>query len=240
MKILHVADLHYTLKQFDWLVAQRDQYELIIIGGDLLDLGGFLERDVQTVVVEKYFQKLVQGGQLGVISGNHDYDIQVDDEHVAEWIQKCRDYGMHVDGDDFIVDEVQIVLLPWVNGPETEKRAEEQLNRAAEVDAARRLWAFHEPPDQSPVSWNGKRYFGSKILVDWIKRWEPDLVVGGHVHNAPFYGDGDWKDRIGKTWVFNPGKQIGPVPCMIEFDLDTMTASWDSLEGKEELKLTDR
>jgi Icc-related predicted phosphoesterase len=233
MKILHVADLHYTLKQFDWLVAQRPQYELIIIGGDLLDLGGFLEREVQTVVVEKYFQKLAQGGKLGVISGNHDYDAQLKDEQIAQWIQKCRDYGMYVDGDHFMVDDIQVVLLPWVNGPETEKQAEAQLIEANTIDATKRLWAFHEPPDASPVSWNGKRHFGSKILLDWIERWKPDIVVGGHVHNAPFYGDGSWKDQIGDTWVFNPGKQIGPVPCMIAFDLDTMTASWESMEGHE-------
>ena len=39
MKMLFVADLHYALKQFDWLVANAANYDSLIIGGDLLDLG---------------------------------------------------------------------------------------------------------------------------------------------------------------------------------------------------------
>jgi Icc-related predicted phosphoesterase len=58
----------------------------------------------------------------------------------------------------------------------------------------------------------------------------PDLVLSGHIHNAPFYPDGSWIDRIGKTWVFNPGREIGPRPTSIVFDLDAMTAEWFSLE----------
>ena len=54
MKMLFVADLHYTLKQLDWLVANAGDYDLVVIGGDLLDLGSDLDFDVQIVVVERY------------------------------------------------------------------------------------------------------------------------------------------------------------------------------------------
>jgi Icc-related predicted phosphoesterase len=57
-------------------------------------------------------------------------------------------------------------------------------------------------------------------------------VFSGHIHNAPFYPDGSWIDRIGETWVFNPGRQIGPRPTSIVFDLDAMTAEWFSLESE--------
>ncbi len=43
---------------------------------------------------------------------------------------------------------------------------------------------------------------------------------------------GSWIDRLGKTWVFNPGKQIGPAPTHIALDLDAMSAEWISLEGQ--------
>ena len=39
-------------------------------------------------------------------------------------------------------------------------------------------------------------------------------------------------DRIGKTWVFNPGRQNGAFPTYIALDLDTMTAEWISAEGQ--------
>ena len=58
MKILYVADLHYSLKQFDWLVANAAPYDVVAIGGDLLDVGGLLDPDVQIVVVEKYLRRL--------------------------------------------------------------------------------------------------------------------------------------------------------------------------------------
>ena len=35
MKMLFVADLHCTLKQFDWLMANATNYDPIVIGGDL-------------------------------------------------------------------------------------------------------------------------------------------------------------------------------------------------------------
>jgi Icc-related predicted phosphoesterase len=51
MKMLFAADLHYTLKQLDWLVANAGRYDLVIIVGDLLDLGSALDFEVQIVVV---------------------------------------------------------------------------------------------------------------------------------------------------------------------------------------------
>ena len=47
---------------------------------------------------------------------------------------------------------------------------------------------------------------------DWIDEHRPDVVLTGHVHEPPFKPDGAWADRIGDTWVFNAGRQIGPVP----------------------------
>ena len=53
MKMLFVADLHYGLKQFDWLIANASAFDVVGIGGDLLDLGSSLDLDTQIVVVEK-------------------------------------------------------------------------------------------------------------------------------------------------------------------------------------------
>src|ERR1700732_1538753 len=58
MKSLCVAGLHDTVKQLDWLVANAGRYDLVIIGGDLLDLGSALDFDVQIVVVEKYLHRI--------------------------------------------------------------------------------------------------------------------------------------------------------------------------------------
>lgn len=39
MKILIVSDIHYSLKQFDWLLKVAHNFDLIVIAGDLLDVG---------------------------------------------------------------------------------------------------------------------------------------------------------------------------------------------------------
>ena len=37
--------------------------------------------------------------------------------------------------------------------------------------------------------------------------------------------------KLGETWVFNPGRQIGPHPTRILFDSEAGTALWLSLAG---------
>ena len=97
----------------------------------------------------------------------------------------------------------------------------------------------HAPPDGSPTSWAGQRHYGDAALRDWIVRYRPDLVLCGHIHQAPFRRGGCWVDRIADTWVFNAGRQIGPVPAHVVIDTAARTACWYSLAGAEQLRLDD-
>jgi predicted MPP superfamily phosphohydrolase len=74
MRLLFVADLHYSLKQFDWLLEQAGGFDVAAIGGDLLDLSSALDPDVQIAIVEKYLGLLRRKTKLLVCSGNHDGD----------------------------------------------------------------------------------------------------------------------------------------------------------------------
>ena len=66
---------------------------------------------------------------------------------------------------------------------------------------------------------------------------DPDVVLSGHIHQAPFVHGGGWSDRIGTTWLFNPGHQPGPVPTYLLIDLDAGTAQWSSATEREEIVL---
>jgi Icc-related predicted phosphoesterase len=101
------------------------------------------------------------------------------------------------------------------------------------------LWIYHWPPLGSPTSWTGRRAYGDADLAGWITTHQPDMVLCGHVHEPPFKPTGAWADRIGTTWVFNPGRQIGPVPAHIAIDLGAGTAMWRSMMGDESLRLDD-
>jgi len=239
MKLLFVADLHYALKQFDWVAANASRFDATIIGGDLLELSSYLEPDVQMIVVEKYLNRLRQQTQVIVSSGNHDTDQRNQSgEAISRWIRDVKAPQLFVDGDGVELNGTLITVCPWWDGPVTRQAVEQQLACDAARHKQKWLWIHHAPPDRSPVSWTGKLYGGDPYLVDWINQFQPDLVLSGHIHNAPFYEDGSWVDQLGKTWVFNPGKQPGAQPTFLVIDLDQMSVDWVSAEEQDNRQLT--
>jgi Icc-related predicted phosphoesterase len=242
MKLLFAADLHYTLEQFDWLVGNAGQYDLVVIGGDLLDLGSALDYDVQIVVVEKYLRRIRRHAPLLVSSGNHDGDSRnAAHESVAEWLLLSRADGLYVDGDSPVFGDLKVTACPWWDGPITRAELATLLEKEAAAERGRWIWSHHAPPAGARVCWSGKEYLGDPYLLDWIHRFKPDLVLSGHMHNAPFYPEGSWVDRIGETWVFNPGREPGPMPAHLNLDLDALTAEWICAEGESirQLRLSD-
>ena len=230
MRVLFVADLHYELKQFDWLMSHAPDFDAVIIGGDLLELGSTLELDVQIVVIEKYLGRLCQRQRLLVSSGNHDGDARSDaNESICNWLRDLKAGQLFVDGDTVELGDALITICPWWDGPVSRAEVESLLATDAAKTKKRWIWIHHSPPDKSPVSWAGKKFGGDEFLLEWIHHYQPDLVLSGHIHNAPFHPKGSWNDRIGKTWVFNPGRQIGSCPARLIFDLDQMSVEWTSL-----------
>lgn len=237
MKILLVSDLHYALKQFDWTAAAAVDFDLVILAGDHLDIAGQLDGGVQIVVILNYLKRMAAQGRVIVSSGNHDLDTR--DSHgekVASWMTRVRRLGIATDGDSLEVADALITICPWWDGPAARQAVADQLER----DVARRkgswIWVYHAPPE-GLTSWNGQRSHGDAALTGWIEAYRPDIVLSGHIHEAPFKRGGSWVDRIGSTWVFNSGQQIGPVPAHVALDTDVQEAAWFSLAGAEIVRL---
>ena len=55
MRCLVVADLHYSLPQFDWLLAAAPEFDVVIFAGDALDIGSFVDFRAQILVAEEIF-----------------------------------------------------------------------------------------------------------------------------------------------------------------------------------------
>jgi|SRR5215468_6687319 len=238
MKCLLVSDLHYTLKQFDWLHGVAERFDLVIIAGDHLDISSIASVDAQIVVILKYLRRLKERTRLVVSSGNHDLTARAPTgERVARWMAKVRDLGVPADGDRIEIGDVAITICPWWDGPATQVEVGEQLARDAQRRGRRWVWVYHAPPDESPVSWAGHNYIGDSALREWIRVYAPDIVFTGHIHQAPFRQGGSWVDRIGSTWVFNAGRQIGPSPTHVIVDLAEQSATWFSLAGDEVVRL---
>lgn len=240
MRLLLVSDLHYSLPQLDWVADVAPSFDLVVLAGDHLDISSAVSLDAQTIVILRYLSLLKSIGPVAVSSGNHDLtgpDAQ--GEQAALWLTEARAAGVPTDGDSLLIGDTLVTICPWWDGPAGRAAVDAQLATDAARRPARWLWVYHWPPLGSPTCWTGRSDYGDADLVGWIDEHQPDVVLTGHVHQPPFKPDGSWADRINDTWVFNAGRQIGPVPARVELDLTEGSASWMSLLGIEELRLTD-
>jgi Icc-related predicted phosphoesterase len=238
MRILYVSDIHYSLKQLDWLLAAAQGFDALVIAGDLLDLGGHADLDTQAVVITKYLERLGAAVPVAVCSGNHDLDGQTaSGERQAEWLAHLELDRVSVDNQSAIIANCRFSICPWWDGPETQAAVAQFLAAEAKHAMWPWVWVYHAPPDGAKTSWNGKNYSSDAMLVELIHKHKPDIVLSGHIHGSPFRKEGRWYDRIGHTWVFNPGRQPSAIPSSIVIDLDAKTATWHSDMDDETIDL---
>jgi Icc-related predicted phosphoesterase len=240
MRILLVSDLHYNLPQLDWVVGAGPDYDLVVVAGDSLSIASPVPLDAQSVVLLNYLGLLDGTTSVAVSSGNHDLTgPDAAGEQAALWLAEARADGIPTDGDSLEMDDTLVTICPWWDGPVGRQEVADLLA----ADAARRpahwIWVYHWPPLGSPTCWTGRKDYGDPDVLGWIGEYRPDVVLTGHVHQAPSTEDGSWADRIGDTWVFNAGTQIGKVPARVEVDLGGGTARWLSIMGVEHCALSD-
>ncbi|HEY2977163.1 MAG TPA: metallophosphoesterase, partial [Burkholderiaceae bacterium] len=239
MRILLVSDLHYTLPQLDWVVRAAPGFSLVVLAGDSLDISSIVPLEAQSVVILRYLSLLKAQAPVVIASGNHDLTgPDARGEQCALWRAAARAAGVPTDGDSWTAGDTLVTVCPWWDGPLGREAVQAQLEADAARRPARWLWVYHWPPLGSTTCWTGKRHYGDAELGGWIARFAPDIVLTGHVHEPPFKAAGSWADRIGSTWVFNAGRQIGPVPAHIEIDLAGDTATWRSMLGHEGFRLS--
>jgi Icc-related predicted phosphoesterase len=234
MRCLLVADLHYDLRKFDWVIAAARHMDVVVLAGDHLDAAATVARSSQAVVVQQCFRRIRERVPLLVCSGNHDLDHR-DARGVmsTRWIARARHLDVPADGDSRLIGDTLFTSCPWSDSVLTQRAVAAQLERAAAERPACWVWIHHAPPAASPVSWDGRRCHGDPGLHALIEQHRPDFVLSGHVHQAPFTRQGSWAARIGTTWAFNAGHQIGPVPSHLVVDTERREAFWCSLAATE-------
>lgn len=237
VQMLVVGDLHYDLRQFDWVLGRATELDVVVIAGDLLDVSSTVPVDVQVPVVLGYLQRIGARTTTVVCSGNHDLTGRdADGEKAASWLQArgAGLAGVTADGASIDLGPNRVTVCPWWDGPHGRDRVGRLLadESAAARSASRWIWVYHWPPPDLPVSWTGHTSYGDAELAGWIDRYQPALVLAGHVHQAPFVGGGSWIARQGDTWIVNAGRQIGPIPSHVVVDLDGWRARWWSFDDE--------
>ncbi len=153
MRCLIVADLHYSLPQFDWLLSAAPQFDLVIFAGDALDIGSAVDFRAQIVVVKKYLARLAGLTRVILCSGNHDLDERnPEGEKIARWIGDVRALGIACDGDSLTIGDTLFTVCPWWDGPLVKQRIDDQLREAAAARLQRWIWVHHAPPANSPTA----------------------------------------------------------------------------------------
>ena len=123
MRCLVVADLHYSLPQFDWVLNVAGDFDLVIIAGDHLDLGSLVEGRAQTVVIRKYIELMREKTKVVVCSGNHDLDSRdLSGEKVAKWLIDLNQNDVPSDGSSFVFEETLFSVCPWWDGVKREHK----------------------------------------------------------------------------------------------------------------------
>lgn len=237
MRVLLVSDLHYDLRKLDWVLSESADVDLLVVAGDLLDIASSVPLDAQIAVVLEYLARFAGHTTTVVCSGNHDLDHRNEaGEKATAWIAEARSGGVAVDGDSVTVEDWTVTACAWWEGPETLRTLEATLETAGRSRAGRWMWVWHGPPE-GPLSWTDSRHYGDPELPRLLDAHRPDVVLCGHIHQAPFVADGAWAERRGDTWLFNGGHQPGPIPTNVSIDFGEGVASWWSFGGTGEISL---
>src|SRR5688500_18427945 len=95
VKCLLVADIHYDLRKFDWVVDMAPLVDLVVLAGDHLEIASMVARPDQAVIVQKYFRRIRDKVPLLLCSGNHDLDVKDHNgELTARWLTNARFLGI--------------------------------------------------------------------------------------------------------------------------------------------------
>ena len=201
MRILAVSDLHYRLKHYDWLVEAAESVDVVAVAGDLADVASHVPLEVQVVVLEQLPRegsprRLSSWPRPGTTTST---GRACTASRWPRWLRKPRADGLHTDGVSVDLGDTRFTVCPWWDGPRSRDAVEAQLEAAAADRPARWVWLYHAPPAGTVLCRDGRREFPDHDLAGWIAQHQPDLVLCGHIHQAPWVDGGSWHDRLGST-----------------------------------------
>jgi hypothetical protein len=168
MRILLTSDLHYKLRQYDWVIDAASNFDAVVIAGDHIDAFSPVPGIVQIAALSASFTAVSRASRLMLCSGNHDLNARNHaGEKTADWLDGLRTAAVAVDGDTVTVADTLFTVCPWWDGPYARAALEQKLESASRQRRGRWVWVYHAPPEGA-LSWTGKRYYGDAVLANWL------------------------------------------------------------------------
>ena len=76
MRLLLTSDLHYKLRQYDWLIGSAARFDVVVVAGDHIDAFLPVPSEVQIAALSATLTAVARQGRLLVCSGNHDLNAR--------------------------------------------------------------------------------------------------------------------------------------------------------------------
>ena len=185
MKILHVIDLHFNKKWFEWILEVQDDYDVVCITGDFLDSDKDEPKEEQAAWVKDWLKKFKKPPLT--CTGNHD-SVDLDN---GQWLLQSE-YA-YSDGAKVARDGVKFGCVDYI---------EREFFEFNDCDVI----LCHEPPSNTKTSKTPKssKDWGDKQLYRFLKDnvLKPKYILCGHIHDPL-----STEDKINNTVISNPASE---------------------------------
>lgn len=194
MKIIAMGDIHERTSGFSLLEKEISSADLVIITGDLTQFGN--EERAAMVIYS------VKGINQNILAQVGNLDSLEIDSYLSS-----KEVNIH--GSGRVIGGVGIFgcggsgHTPFhtpVEFSEDELKAFLENGYREVSDSPVKILICHTPPVNTKVDMiKSGAHVGSKAVREFIEKYQPDLCITGHIHEA------SGEDIIGKTKVINPG-----------------------------------
>jgi Icc-related predicted phosphoesterase len=193
MRILAITDIHGRQNYNTELKKLMSSVDLILIAGDLTNFGHEQEAKSLLQNVQLYNKNIL------AIPGNCDHPdvndtltkMDVNLHGITKTIDNVAFYGLGGSGKTPFntpqeCNEFEIISILG--------------NFNKEGNVRYHVFVSHAPPAQTKLDRTSLRsHVGSKAIREFIDRFQPDVVICGHIHEA------QGVDELGSTIMINPG-----------------------------------
>lgn len=197
MKVLALSDIHGAVDEVASILDREEDYDLVLVAGDITDVGEDDYRGTARDIVELLDE---QGTFVKAVPGN------MDDESVLELLIEHR---VNLHKDLFSLQAYEFAgfgggrTAPGVETPfepEDAERGEVLSQLLQRTKAERRAIVSHEPPKNTAAdATSSGEHVGSEALRRLIAEEQLAFVLCGHIHEARTV------DEVDGTVVVNPG-----------------------------------
>ncbi|MBS3073570.1 metallophosphoesterase [Candidatus Pacearchaeota archaeon] len=196
LKILAIGDLHGDSRQASKLAerAQKEKVDLVILSGDItlaessLDylLGPFAKRKIEVLI----------------IPGNHETMAAANflEKAYSPYVKNIHGLGLTKKNVGIFASGGANIGLFQLNEKETFDTLKKGFNKIKDIK--KKIMVTHVHPSGGLMEKLTAFFPGSDAIESAIKKFQPDIAICSHVHEAE-----GMEEKIGKTRVINVGKK---------------------------------